>query len=310
MFLIYLLLQVCQLISDLGSLLDGHLHIITPVLISIVANLDDVAYEHLLHTAAAEASTAKSPQPSQAVPMSSSVPSSAPPGSIPVSQPMGSTAQAFSSSCSPESVEVMSAASPNYLDDNFMIGTAVETMFGDSSNASMNSAFKTLQKAANEPLIPGSLRTRLAALRCMAQVTEVLCVESLATNIVQPLCRLLNALYERSINLADTKSKLPNPSIALRALYSPCMDVIANLALQMGSGFKFILPVVEVTVKLISIPHFKYDQALEKVNEDTYRRPNFSTEGQIILKDTHANRTRKADPEKQVKNFTLNRSVI
>ncbi|VUZ45446.1 unnamed protein product, partial [Hymenolepis diminuta] len=299
------LIAVCNLISDLGSLLDGHLHIIMPALMSIVSNLDEAAYEHLLQTAV-EAGATKIAQSATSTTAPSSVPVGALPGSIPVSQPVGSAAQAFSSSCSPESVEVMSAASPNFLDENFMMGTPVDAMFGDQSNVTMNSTFRALQKAANGPLIPGSLQTRLAALRCMAQITEVLCVESLATNIVQPLCRLLNALYERSVNVMDAKSKLPNPNVALKALYSPCMDVIANLALQMGSGFKCILPVVEVTLKLVNIPHFKYEQALEKVYEEGYKRPNFSAEGQVILQDTHANCTRKADSEKQVKNFTLN----
>lgn len=233
---------------------------------SIVSNLDEAAYEHLLQTAV-EAGATKIAQSATSTTVSSSVPVGAPAGSIPVSQPVGSAAQAFSSSCSPESVEVMSAASPNFLDENFMMGTPMDAMFGDQSNITMSSTFRALQKAASGPLIPGSLQTRLAALRCMAQVTEVLCVESLATSIVQPLCRLLNALYERSINVVDAKSKLPNPNVALKALYSPCMDVIANLALQMGSGFKCILPVVEVTLKLVNTPHFKYEQALEKVGK-------------------------------------------
>nr|CDS34112.1 FKBP12 rapamycin complex associated protein [Hymenolepis microstoma] len=299
------LIAVCNLISDLGSLLDGHLHIIMPSLMSIVSNLDEAAYEHLLQTAA-EVGVAKLAQSIPSVTVSSSIPVAAPPGSIPVSQPAGSVMQALSSSCSPESVEVMSAASPNFLDENFMMGTPVDAIFGDQTNTTMSSTFRALQKAANEPLIPGSLQTRLAALHCMAQITEVLCVETLAANIVQPLCRLLNALNERSMNVVDAKCKLPNPSVALKALYSPSMDVIANLALQMGPGFKFILPVVEVTLKLVNIPHFKFEQALEKVYEDGYRRPNLSVEGQVILQDTHANCTRKADPEKQIKNFTLN----
>ncbi|VDN98774.1 unnamed protein product [Rodentolepis nana] len=260
------LIAVCNLISDLGSLLDGHLHIIMPSLMSLVSNLDEAAYEHLLQTAA-EVGATKLAQTVPSATVSSSMPVAAPPGSIPVSQPAGSVMQALSSSCSPESVEVMSAASPNFLDENFMMGTPVDAIFGDQSNTTMNSTFRSLQRAAIGPIIPGSLQTRLAALHCIAQITEVLCVETLAINIVQPLCRLLNALNERSMNAVEAKSKLPNPSVALKALYSPSMDVIANLALQMGSGFKFILPVVEVTLKLVNTPHFKYEQALEKVGK-------------------------------------------
>lgn len=234
-----------------------------PALTAIVSNLDDTAYEHLLQTAV-EAKAGQAGQPTTPSISSSSVPATTA-GSIPVSQSGASVVQAFSSSCSPESVEVMSAASPTYLDENFMMGIPVDTLFADQSNITMSSAFRALQKAATRPLIPGSLQTRLAALSCMTQITEVLYVESLATNIVQPLCRLLNTLYERSVSVVDAKSKLPSPTVALKALYSPCMDVIANLALQMGSEFAFILPVVEVTLKLVNTPHLKFEQALEKV---------------------------------------------
>ncbi|KAL5111824.1 Serine/threonine-protein kinase mTOR [Taenia crassiceps] len=296
------LIALCDLISDLGSLLDGHLHILLPALTSLVANLEDSPYEHLLRTAL----EAKSPQSAQNV---TTVTTSA--SSVPVSQ--SAAAQALSSSCSPESVEVMSATSPSYLDDSLVMGTPVESLLVDSTGGvggSMiipsRSALRAAQRAANSPSVPGSLQTRLAALRCMAQITEVLCVESLATNMVQPLCRLLNALYERSLAATEVKNKPSAPQVALRALYPPCMDVISNLALQMGSGFKFIMPVVQVTLNLVNIPHKGFDMALEKVNGDGYRRPNLSADGQPISRDTHANFTRKADPDKLVKNHTLN----
>ncbi|VDK35937.1 unnamed protein product [Taenia asiatica] len=299
------LIALCDLISDLGSLLDGHLHILLPALTSLVANLEDTPYEHLLRTAL----EAKNVQSTQPITTATTIAINA--SSVPVSH--SAAVQALSSSCSPDSVEVMSATSPSYLDDSFVMGTPVDSLLVDSTGGVggsvailSRSALRAAQRAANSPSVPGSLQTRLAALRCMAQITEVLCVESLATNIVQPLCRLLNALYERSLAVAEVKNKPSAPQVALRALYPPCMDVISNLALQMGSGFKFIMPVVQVTLNLVNIPHKRFDMALEKVNGDGYRRPNLSADGQPISQDTHANFTRKTDPDKLVKNYTLN----
>lgn len=249
----------------MGSLLDGHLHILLPALTSLVANLEDTPYEHLLRTAL----EAKTVQSAQTITTVTTIATNA--GSVPVSQ--SAAAQALSSSCSPESVEVMSATSPSYLDDSFVMGTPVDSLLVDSIGEvggsvaiPSRSALRAAQRAANNPSVPGSLQTRLAALRCMAQITRVLCVESLATNIVQPLCRLLNALYERSLTVAEVKNKQSAPQVALRALYPSCMDVVSNLALQMGSGFKFIMPVVQVTLNLVNIPHKRFDMALEKVS--------------------------------------------
>ncbi|EUB64971.1 Target of rapamycin [Echinococcus granulosus] len=301
-------IALCDLISDLGTLLDGHLHILLPALTSLVANLEDTPYEHLLRTSL----EAKHAQSAQSITTVTTIAANA--GSVPVSQ--SAAVHAFSSSCSPESVEVMSATSPSYLDDSFVMGTPVDSLLVDSTGGvgsvgggvaiPSRSALRAAQRAANSPSVPGSLQTRLAALRCITRVTEVLCVESLAANIVQPLCRLLNALYERSLAVVEVKNKPSAPRLALKALYPPCMDVIANLALQMGSAFKFIMPVVQVTLNLINIPHKRFDMAIEKVNSDGYRRPNLSTDGQSISQDTHANFTRKTDPDKLVKNYTLN----
>ncbi|CDS40303.1 FKBP12 rapamycin complex associated protein [Echinococcus multilocularis] len=302
------LIALCDLISDLGTLLDGHLHILLPALTSLVANLEDAPYEHLLRTSL----EAKHSQSAQSITTVTTIAANA--GSMPVSQ--SAAVHAFSSSCSPESVEVINATSPSYLDDSFVMGTPVDSLLVDSTGGGgsvgggvtipSRSALRAAQRAANSPSVPGSLQTRLAALRCITRVTEVLCVESLAANIVQPLCRLLNALYERSLAVVEVKNKPSAPRLALKALYPPCMDVIANLALQMGSAFKFIMPVVQVTLNLINIPHKRFDMAIEKVNSDGYRRPNLSTDGQSISQDTHANFTRKTDPDKLVKNYTLN----
>lgn len=237
-----------------------------------MTNLEEASYDRLLRTALEAKSDVHSAQ-------TTSVTSVATVNrdSVPVSQSVatGSGAiQAFSSSCSPDSVEVMSATSPSYSDDNLVMSTFVDSLLTGLTGSgttvpviTSRSAIRAAQRAVSSPSIPGSLQTRLAALRCMAQITEVLCVESLATSIVQPLCRLLNTLYERSMLVAEVKNKPSAPQVALKALYSPCMDVIANLALQMGSGFKFILPVVQVTLNLVNMHHAKFEKALEKVSK-------------------------------------------
>ena len=230
-----------------------------PALTSLVANLEEASYERLLSTAQ-EAKNAA--QLAQAASTSTG----------PESAPTNQSAFAFSSSCSPDSVEVMSATSPSCLDDNLVMGTPVDSLLTEPGGIASRSAIRAAQKAANIPSVPGSLQTRLAALRCMAQITGMLCVESLATNIVQPLCRLLNTLHERSLLVVEAKNKPSAPQVALKALYSPCMDVIANLALQMGSGFKFVLPVVQVTLNLVNMHHARFEKALEKVNQ--IGRPN------------------------------------
>uniref|UniRef100_A0A5K3EUT4 Serine/threonine-protein kinase TOR n=5 Tax=Mesocestoides corti TaxID=53468 RepID=A0A5K3EUT4_MESCO len=287
------LVVLCELLSDLGSLLDDHLHILVPVMAYLVGNTEEPGFEHLLRTAL-ESQNIPPPQPTASGPVSV----------------VRTGGQPFSSSCSPESVELMTAASPTYLDvEPLVMGTPVDSLFPETSisggGGALRNTLRAAQKATTTSQVVGSLNLRLAALRCLVKLTDVLYVEPLATAIVHPFCRLLTTLSERSQGVVEVKGKPSGSHVALKALFPLCMDVITNLLTQMGPGFKFVMPVVQVTLSVVKMTHQRYNATLNKLTTEGLMGLN-SVVDRPILQDTHANFTRKTEPEKQVKSHSLN----
>ncbi len=256
--------QLCDLVGELGTLLDEHVHILVPALATIVGNADEVSFEHLIRTAL-DAHNA---------PVPSSNSNSIAPIPVATGQTISGSGAAgtVNSSCSPESVELTATSPQQDLDvssSSFVIGSPVESLtpIDPRPGNGLSRPGIGIKGAPLPPAVIGSIQVRLAALKCLVKLTDVLYLEVMATTIVHPLCRILTALAERVQTSVEVKGKPSGAQLALQALFTPCMDVIANLVVKMGPGFKLILPLVQVTLTVVNMSHTKFNSVLSQVSE-------------------------------------------
>lgn len=254
-------MQLCDLLGDMGALLHEHVHILVPALSHIIGSTDEASLS-LLQRTAVEQKTASQLAPIITQPLSSAS----------IAIPESAAKVAAASSYSPESIELMSAASPPeasvamlhegvpvdlidpLMNNHRITGPPIPLVKGTASGPGIG------KRATATSNIIGSIYLRRSALLCLIRLTECLSLESMATVIVHSICRILMLLQEKHANQQSlsqgassylpggnkpVKGKPPNPQLALQSLFVPCMEVITNLLRRMGFNFKLVLPLVQ-----------------------------------------------------------------
>lgn len=262
------------------------MHILVPVLASLVGNIEETCLEQLFRTAVEAHNTAPTNSIAN-VSATQAIAAVVPNAAVSILFPgdVASGSAAAVASCSPESVELMAASSPaqSQLPPLQTLSSDSPDSFGvdaltlnatttTTSNIRCSRGDGSNGGGPKAPIVLGGLQLRQAALRCLVRLTDVLYLESMATPIIHPICRLLYTLGERARAEESGKNAKPTSStattgahLALQTLFPPCMDVVANLVMNMGPGFKLVLPLVQVTLSAVNMSHPRFNAMLSQV---------------------------------------------